>query len=398
MSLPTQIFIAYSRKDSELMEKLRTHLRPLERAKMAKIWYDGIIEAGNDWEKEIKNHLHSANIILLLISADFIDSDYCYDEEMTDALKKHEQNESKVIPIILRPCAWKYSPFAKLQVLPKDGKPVMEHEDYALTEIAEAVAKICQNKKEENNIVGNGLIFNAEIPSKLKPIEQYFKKENPSSDKNEDKSEDDIPFFETEEAKETQAIVDSILSGEFSQTKAKVNNENSFTDPRDGQTYKTIKLLDGSTWMAENLNYDLGNGCYLYENNPINGKNYGRLYTWEAAHKAAPPGWKIPTRKEWRTMIGRYGTWEGNFFASYNRTAFLFLKENGGTQFNAGNGGLRTDLGNFNYLGKYGNYWGSDKKFVEEYHAIQFEKGLNKIVEITKNKDYALSVRCYKDE
>ena len=378
------------------MEKLRIHLRPLERAKMAKVWYDGIIEAGNDWEKEIKNHLHSAEIILLLISADFIDSDYCYDEEMTDALKKHEQNESKVIPIILRPCAWKYSPFAKLQVLPKDGKPVIEHEDYAFTEIAETVANICQNKKQGNKSGEGGLIVKGEIPAKLKPIDQYLQNFNSFSDTNKD--EDDIPFFETEEAKETQAIVDSILSGEFSSKKASFNNKNSFTDPRDGQTYRTIKLLDGRTWMAESLNYDLGDGSYLYENNTINGKNYGRLYTWEAAHKAVPPGWEIPTRKEWRTMIERYGSWEGNFFSSYNRVAFLFLKEGGATQFNAGYGGLRTDLGNFNYLGKFGNFWGSDKKFVEEYHAIQFEKGLNKINEIAKNIDYSLSVRCIKDE
>ncbi len=380
------------------MEKLRTHLRPLERVKMAKIWYDGIIEAGKDWEKEIKTHLHTADIILLLISADFIDSDYCYDEEMMDALKKHEQNEARVIPIILRPCAWKFSPFAKLQVLPKDGKPVMEHEDYAFTEIAEAVAMICQNKKAETKTSQSGSMFTEKIPAKLKPIDHYFKNDNPSSATTKDNVDDGIPFFETKDAKETQAIVDSILSGEFFQKRADSNNENSFTDPRDGQTYKTVKLLDGRTWMAENLNYDLGDGDYLYENNTINGKNYGRLYTWEAAHKAVPPGWKIPTRKDWRTMIERYGKWEGNFFSSYNRVAFLFLKEGGAAQFNAGYGGLRTDLGNFNYLGKFGNFWGSDKKLVEEYHAIQFEKGLNKINEIAKNINYALSVRCIKDE
>ncbi len=394
MSSPTQIFIAYSRKDSELMEKLRIHLRPLERARMAKIWYDGIIEAGSDWEKEIKTHLHSANVILLLISADFIDSDYCYDEEMTDALKKHEQNESKVIPIILRPCAWKYSPFAKLLVLPKDGKPVIEHEDYAFTEIVEAVAKICQGKKEDIKTNENGLILKGEIPSKLKPIDHYLKKIEPSSDTN--KVEDNIPFFETEEAKETQAIVDSILSGEFLKNKVESNNENSFTDPRDGQTYKTVKLKDGRTWLAENLNYDLGSGCYFYDNNPINGQNYGRLYKLDSAHKSVPSGWRLPSKTDWESMIGAYGEWEGNFIRKVNATASPSLIEGGSSTFNALYGGLRTNLENFNYLGKSGNYWIGKENFSQ--NVIQFDRGLNQVVLTSKNIEYALSVRCIKDE
>lgn len=357
------------------MEKLRVHLRPLERARMAEIWFDGIIEAGNDWEKEIKTHLHSAEIILLLISADFIDSDYCYDEEMTHALEKHKQNESKVIPIILRPCAWTYSPFAKLQVLPKDGKPVIEHEDYAFTEIVESIGKICQSKMDlqESNIEAVG-----ETVHEKEPEEDLW---------------DDSP-----EGRETQALVDSILSGEFFQKESPPKIENSFTDSRDGQVYKTVKLKDGKIWMAENLNFDVGNESYFYDDNSINGKNYGRLYSWEAAHKAVPPGWRIPSRIEWRAMIEAYGTWEGNFINMFNKAAFPFLIEGGSTKFNALYGGLRTDLENFNYLGKIGNYWGSDRKLIVDYYVIQFERGLSKIIEIGKQPKYALSVRCIKDE
>ncbi|MFK7774609.1 MAG: FISUMP domain-containing protein [Saprospiraceae bacterium] len=377
MSSPVKIFIAYSREDSKLMEKLRTHLRPLERARMAKIWYDGIIEVGNDWEKEIKNHLHSAQIILLLISADFIDSDYCYDEEMMDALKKEERNEAKVIPIILRPCAWSYSPFAKLQVLPTDGKPVIEHEDYAFTEIVESVGKICQRKIEIQKAAS-------------KAIDEMLLKK---------KQEEDIPYFETPEMKEVQGIADSILSGEFFTKKSNSNIHNSFSDPRDGQTYKTVKLKDGRIWMAKNLNYDVGDGSYFYEGNRINGKNYGRLYTLDAAHQAVPPGWRIPTRAEWEKMITAYAEWDViSFSNSYNKGAFPFLIDGGSSEFNALYGGLKTDLKSFNYLGKFGNYWGSDRVFVNQYYVIQFERGLSKIVQTDKNMEYALSVRCIKDE
>lgn len=382
MSSLTQIFIAYSRKDSELMEKLRTHLRPLERVRMAKIWYDGIIEAGRDWEKEIKTHLHTADIILLLISADFMDSDYCYDEEMMEALEKHKRNEARVIPIILRPCAWKFSPFAKLQVLPKDGKPVIEQEDYAFTDIVETVANICQKKsvapKPNKSFLNLKNSFLSRIP----------------------KEEEDLPLFETTEMKETQAIADAILSGEFFSKKSNPNNENSFTDPRDGQIYKTVKLLDGRTWMAENLNFNTLLGCYYYNNDPANEIKYGRLYTRKSADVACPKGWKLPSANEWREMISAYGKgeWEGKFLKLSNEAAFPFLAEGGEAQFNANYGGSRTDLEKFNYLEKFGNYWGSGKNFSGYHFSIQFDKGLNKIFQDWKKEDYALSVRCIKDE
>ncbi len=118
------MFIAYARKDAELLEELRIHLRPLERTKRAVIWYDGKIEPGAVWEDAIKKNLHAADIILLLLSAHAIDSDYFYEKEMADAMERHERVETRVVPLIVKPCAWKATPLAKLQVLPKDGKAV----------------------------------------------------------------------------------------------------------------------------------------------------------------------------------------------------------------------------------------------------------------------------------
>ena len=77
-----KIFIAYSREDTSILNKLRTNLKVLERAHNVKVWYDGEMEVGSDWEKSIKTHLHTADIILLLISENFIASDYCYNNEI----------------------------------------------------------------------------------------------------------------------------------------------------------------------------------------------------------------------------------------------------------------------------------------------------------------------------
>ena len=119
-----KIFIAYSREDTSILNKLRTNLKVLERAHNVKVWYDGEIEVGSDWEKSIKTHLHTADIILLLISENFIASDYCYNNEMTEALSLHDQEKVRTIPIIAKECLWQDTPFARLQALPQDGKPI----------------------------------------------------------------------------------------------------------------------------------------------------------------------------------------------------------------------------------------------------------------------------------
>ena len=84
---------------------------------------------GDEWADEIDDNLDRADIILLLISADFIASDYCYEKEMQRAMARHNNSEAVVIPIILRPTDWQNTPFSKLQFLPKDGEPVTQWRD-----------------------------------------------------------------------------------------------------------------------------------------------------------------------------------------------------------------------------------------------------------------------------
>ena len=151
MAEPTsafELFYSYAHKDERLRNELEKHLFHLKRQGLINSWYDRDISAGTEWAYEIDTHLNSAHIILLLISPDFIASEYCYSIEMTRAIERHEAGDACVIPIILRPTDWKSSPFSKLQALPTNGRPVTkwQNRDEALLDVArgirEAVKKL----------------------------------------------------------------------------------------------------------------------------------------------------------------------------------------------------------------------------------------------------------------
>jgi hypothetical protein len=118
------VFCSYSHKDEALRAELQTHLKALERAGLVSVWHDRRIAAGSEWETEIRERLEQARIILLLVTADFIASDYCWDLEMERALARHRAGDARVIPVILEPAYWRLAPFACLQALPRGGVPV----------------------------------------------------------------------------------------------------------------------------------------------------------------------------------------------------------------------------------------------------------------------------------
>jgi hypothetical protein len=145
-SAPIEVFISYSHKDEKLREQLGTHLSLLKRHGVIDEWHDRRIGAGEEWAGAIDEHLNSATIILLLVSAAFLASDYCYDREMKQALARHEAGEAVVIPVILRDVDWAGAPFARLKALPKDGKPVTfwSTRDRALADIARGIRKVAE--------------------------------------------------------------------------------------------------------------------------------------------------------------------------------------------------------------------------------------------------------------
>lgn len=154
MESNVRLFYSYAHEDEHLRNDLEKHLMILKRQEYLKDWYDLDISAGNEWEKEITNKLDESDIILLLISPDFISSDYCWGEEMQRALMKHDNGEAVVIPVILRPVdGWENTPFGKLKAIPKDGKPVTtwDNMDEAFKNIAceirHVLMKLNKNKK-----------------------------------------------------------------------------------------------------------------------------------------------------------------------------------------------------------------------------------------------------------
>jgi hypothetical protein len=138
-----KLFFCYAREDKALRDELDRHLSLLKHHKHITTWYDREITPGSEWEKEIDTHLDSAHIILLLVSPDFLASDYCYGIEMKRALERHEAGTARVIPIILRPVYWKGALFSHLQVLPTDARPVTNwpDRDDAFTDITENIFK-----------------------------------------------------------------------------------------------------------------------------------------------------------------------------------------------------------------------------------------------------------------
>ncbi|MBF2085460.1 AAA-like domain-containing protein [Thermoleptolyngbya sp. C42_A2020_037] len=143
---PVTVFFSYSHRDERLRDKLAPHLSMLQRQGIIKSWHDRKISAGIEWARAIDEHLNAAEIILLLVSADFLNSDYCYDIEMQQAIARHESGEARVIPIILRPVDWSGAPFGKLQAFPKNAKPVTKwsNQDEAFANIAQGIRQVAQ--------------------------------------------------------------------------------------------------------------------------------------------------------------------------------------------------------------------------------------------------------------
>jgi hypothetical protein len=139
-----RVFYSYSHKDADLRERLGTYLAPLKQQKKISEWHDRKIEPGANWDTEINAQLDSADLILLLVSADFLASDYCFGVEMEKALVGLKRGDVKVVPVLLKPCLWEESRFSELQIIPRDAKAVTSWTsvDDALKDVASEIRKI----------------------------------------------------------------------------------------------------------------------------------------------------------------------------------------------------------------------------------------------------------------
>ncbi len=152
-----EVFYSYSHSDRGLRDRLETQLALLKREGLLSSWHGRKIGAGEEWAGQIDAHLNTAQIILLLISADFLASDYCYDIEMKRAMERHSKGEAQVIPVILRPCDWNNAPFGKLQALPTDGKAVTSRGwhnlDEAFFDVVKGIRKAIEDLSKNDEAV-----------------------------------------------------------------------------------------------------------------------------------------------------------------------------------------------------------------------------------------------------
>jgi len=149
---PYRVFISYAREDESFRKSLTSHLSMLKSRGFIETWHDREILPGQNWADQIDEHLGSSDIILLLVSADFLASQYCSEIELTYALEMERTGRARVIPVILRSCDWGASRFAHLEALPRDGKPITEHRnrDAAFMEVAQGLRRLLQSFEPKN--------------------------------------------------------------------------------------------------------------------------------------------------------------------------------------------------------------------------------------------------------
>lgn len=167
-----------------------------------------------------------------------------------------------------------------------------------------------------------------------------------------------------------------------------------FTDPRDGQVYKTVKI-GNQTWMAENLNFKPQGDSWCYENEDFLCDTYGRLYPWRVAIYICPRGWRLPSEEDFKILLDSFGGRGSN--------AYHALKDGGSSGFSALFGGGRWDNGNFNGIGSSGGFWSSSEcnfwpSSESVIHAWRLHIG-NSNASIARHfKHLGFSVRCIKND
>ncbi|MBB6242147.1 toll/interleukin-1 receptor domain-containing protein [Rhodanobacter sp. MP1X3] len=146
-----KVFISYSHHDADLKDQFLKHLRPLEREQLVESWVDQQIKAGDAWDKETQKQLAAADLVLVLVSVDFINSTYCYDNELQKALDREANGSVRVIPVVMRSCLWAHSPLGQHKAVPKDGLAATSWRtlDDAFTDAATEIRRVAVAMVEE---------------------------------------------------------------------------------------------------------------------------------------------------------------------------------------------------------------------------------------------------------
>ncbi|MBA2393516.1 MAG: TIR domain-containing protein, partial [Ktedonobacteraceae bacterium] len=143
------VFLSSVPEDEDFLRHLEKHLSTLQRNGLITLWSQRLVVPGVDWAKEVDQLIEQASIILLLVSPDFLASEYCHEVEVKRALELQETGQAHVIPVLLRPADWKDTPFGHLSPLPDDGKAIATwpNQDEAFLQVIEGIKKVLRNRQ-----------------------------------------------------------------------------------------------------------------------------------------------------------------------------------------------------------------------------------------------------------
>lgn len=315
------------------------------------VWWDLHIPGGKTYDEYIEENLKLSKIIVVVWSRNSIQSRWVR-SEATEGLKSESLVPVKIDPIE-PPLAFRLVQTANLI-------------DWKRGELSEEFDK-----------------FLRDIRALLqKPFQSQMKQE-----KEEKVISTPEPDYPTEEDFMKLAIGDREGKNEV------------FIDPRDSQTYRTLRH-NGKIWMAQNLNFELGEGSWFYNNNSELSEKFGRLYNWEAAKKACPPGWHLPTDEEWKELLRDFGGYyDGNIRKNLGKPekAYEALILGGYSTFGALLGGWRYSHDNFGTLGSNGYYWSSTEKDASAAWHYYFMREYRRAGRASSPKARGCSCRCIKD-
>lgn len=192
-----------------------------------------------------------------------------------------------------------------------------------------------------------------------------------------------------------------VVSRGFIGRRAPEIDHGTFTDPRDGKRYRTV-TINGFTWMAENLRFE-SQGSWAYGDDPETAREYGRLYTWDAAMDACPDGWHVASMREWLTLAETFGGYCSNLDcrpedAARAEESYQALVEEGTSGVEIRLAGFRDYFGNFKYLDVDGYYWSSTERDVRSAHILFFLGGAMETQHGWAYKIAGHSVRCVRGE
>lgn len=392
------VFIAYAKADAPLLDRLRVQLSTAERIGLVNAWHDGEIQAGSDRKEAIAKALNEAEIILLLISADFLASEFSYEEEMERALQLHKQGKAIVVPVILKECSWKLTPLEKLKVLPQNQIPVnnrhWQSPDHAFQEVIKKVVEISNafRSGKDAKTIQNTFSETTISPTPLSPTQETKPVEKTITvSKNIRKSTPTKKAANSNSVWKYAAVGLAIFfcislwaffpraekitqnpapSKTLEETHPKKNTPVKEERPIRSKTRTNLPFIsiDGLDWMTQNLNETTQEGSWCLNNQADNCTKHGRHYLYKTATTACPKGWRLPTKKEWQLVLETAAVQRLNLQSSglYNKTARDFNRK--------------------------GYYWSSDRSTAGEAWCFEFSK-TNQRME-RRYVHWGLSCRC----